>query len=112
MGMAINNKKTPAFLFYSSDFLTGTMFMTNEQVGAYIKLLCVQHQYGHLSLQQIKNIAGEQCDIVLSKFVVDNDGFYYNVKLENILNDREKFCESRRLNRQKREEKKLTLVEH
>jgi hypothetical protein len=104
--MAINNKKTPAFLFYSSDFLTGTMFMTNEQVGAYIKLLCVQHQYGHLSHQQIKNIAGEHTDLILTKFVTDEKGLYYNSKLENILVDREKFCESRRQNRQKREEKK------
>ena len=108
--MAINNKKTPAFLFYSSDFLTGTMFMTNEQVGAYIKLLCVQHQYGHLSLEQIRNIAGEQADVVLTKFIADDKGLFYNAKLDNILVDREKFCESRRLNRQKREDKKVTLV--
>ena len=106
MIMAINNKKNPAFLFYSSDFLTGTMFMTNEQVGAYIKLLCVQHQYGHLSLQQIQNIAGEQINVVLSKFITDENGLYYNLRLENILADREKFCESRRQNRQKREDKK------
>lgn len=108
--MAINNKKTPAFLFYSSDFLTGTMFMTNEQVGAYIKLLCVQHQYGHLSLEQIRNIAGEQTEVVLTKFIVDDKGLFYNAKLDNILVDREKFCESRRLNRQKREDKRVTLV--
>ena len=38
--------KDPAFLFYTSDFLTGTMFMTNEQVGIYIRLLCSQHQHG------------------------------------------------------------------
>ena len=106
MIVAINNKKTPAFLFYSSDFLTGTMFMTNEQVGAYIKLLCVQHQYGHISLQQIKNIAGEQTEIIISKFTTDENGLYYNLKLENILAEREKFCESRRLNRQKREDKR------
>ena len=40
--------KDPAFLFYPSDFLTGTMFMTDEQVGKYIRLLCAQHQKGHL----------------------------------------------------------------
>lgn len=107
MIMAIDNKKNPAFLFYSSDFLTGTMFMTNEQVGAYIRLLCAQHQYGHLSLSQVQNIAGEQTNIVLSKFITDEKGFYYNLRLENILIDREKFCESRRQNRQKREDKKI-----
>ena len=40
--------KDPAFLFYTSDFLTGTMFMTDEEVGVYIRLLCVQHQHGGL----------------------------------------------------------------
>jgi uncharacterized protein YdaU (DUF1376 family) len=38
--------KDPAFLFYPSDFLTGTMFMNNEQIGIYIRLLCSQHQHG------------------------------------------------------------------
>ena len=36
--------KDPAFLFYSSDFLSGTMLMTDEEIGQYIKLLCLQHQ--------------------------------------------------------------------
>ena len=31
--------KSPAFQFYSSDFITGTMFMSNEEVGAYIDTL-------------------------------------------------------------------------
>ena len=30
--------KDPAFLFYSSDFLTGTMFMSDTQLGKYIKI--------------------------------------------------------------------------
>ena len=38
------NTKDPAFLFYSSDFLSGTFTMTNEQIGKYIRLLCIQHQ--------------------------------------------------------------------
>ena len=40
--------KDPAFLFYSSDFLSGTMLMNNEEIGIYIKLICLQHQQGHL----------------------------------------------------------------
>lgn len=36
--------KDPAFLFYSSDFLSGTMLMTDEEIGQYIKLICLQHQ--------------------------------------------------------------------
>ena len=32
--------KDPAFLFYFRDFLVSTSFMTFEELGAYIKLLC------------------------------------------------------------------------
>ena len=28
--------KDPAFLFYSSDFLSGTMLMTDEEIGQHI----------------------------------------------------------------------------
>ena len=48
--------KDPAFLFYSSDFLTGTMFLSDEQTGRFIKLLCVQHQKGRLSEKHMLNI--------------------------------------------------------
>ena len=44
----MEKNKDPAFLFYSSDFLTGTMFFTDEQVGKYIRLLCAQHQKGQI----------------------------------------------------------------
>ena len=33
------SSKDPAFLFYSSDFLTGTMFLTDEQVGKVYKAI-------------------------------------------------------------------------
>ena len=48
--------KDPAFLFYSSDFLTGTMFLSDEQVGKFIRLLCVQHQKGRLSEKHMLSI--------------------------------------------------------
>jgi hypothetical protein len=41
--------KDPAILFYTSDFLTGTMTFTDEQVGKYIRLLCLQHQKDKLT---------------------------------------------------------------
>ena len=39
----------PAFLFYTSDFLTGTMLMSNEHVGKYIRIMCYEHQHGRLT---------------------------------------------------------------
>jgi uncharacterized protein YdaU (DUF1376 family) len=71
--------KDPAFLFYSSDFLTGTMFWTNEQIGLYIRMLCAQHQHnGRIDT----NVLRTQCDsitngdIVYSKFKHDKYGSY------------------------------------
>jgi uncharacterized phage protein (TIGR02220 family) len=71
--------KDPAFLFYTSDFLTGTMFMTNEQVGLYIRMLCAQHQHGG---RIDTNVLRTQCDgitngdTVFSKFAQDDAGSY------------------------------------
>ena len=71
--------KDPAFLFYSSDFLTGTMFMTNEQVGLYIRLLCAQHQHGG---RIDTNVLRTQCEsitngsLVYSKFEHDDTGSF------------------------------------
>ena len=48
--------KDPAVLFYTSDFLTGTMTMTNDQVGMYIRLLCLQHQKNFLSEKDMLSI--------------------------------------------------------
>ena len=45
--------KDPAVLFYTSDFLVGASDLSNEECGKYIKLLCLQHQKGHLSEKQI-----------------------------------------------------------
>ena len=71
--------KDPAFLFYSSDFLTGTMFWTNEQVGLYVRMLCAQHQHGG---RIDTNVLRTQCDsitngqLVYAKFKHDALGSY------------------------------------
>lgn len=89
----------PAFLFYSSDFLVGTMFMNDEQVGQYIKLMCTQHQKGHLNEKDMLKICPTLDEDVMSKFKKDNKGFYYNERLENEINKRKAYSESRRKNR-------------
>lgn len=71
--------KDPAFLFYASDFLTGTMFMSNEQVGIYVRLLCAQHQHGG---RIDTNVLRAQCDsitggdTIYAKFHHDERGSY------------------------------------
>ena len=91
--------KDPAFLFYSNDFLSGTMLMTNEQIGQYIKLLCLQHQKGHLKEKDMLNICKTYDEDIFSKFEKDEKGNYYNQKLEDEI--RKKYSESRRNNRKK-----------
>lgn len=93
--------KDPAFLFYSSDFLAGTMLMTNEDVGKYIKLLCLQHQKGHLKEKEMLSICGNYNEDIFNKFKKDEEGNYYNERLEYESNKRKAYSESRRNNRNK-----------
>ena len=97
--------KDPAFLFYSSDFLSGTMLMTDEEIGQYIKLLCLQHQKGHLKENDMLNICKTYNEDIFSKFIKDEEGNYYNERLEYESNKRKAYSESRRNNRKKKEEK-------
>ena len=96
--------KDPAFLFYSSDFLTGTMFMDNEQVGKFIRLICAQHQKGRLTEKDMLKICGTHDEDIFSKFAQDSDGLYYNERLEQEVNKRKAYSESRRNNRKKKED--------
>ena len=97
--------KDPAFLFYSSDFLSGTMLMTDEEIGQYIKLLCLQHQKGHLKEKDMLNICKTYNEDIFSKFKKDEEGNYYNERLEYESNKRKAYSESRRNNRKKKEKK-------
>jgi len=95
--------KDPAFLFYSSDFLTGTMFWSNEQVGLYVRMLCAQHQHGG---RIDTNVLRTQCDSdedIFSKFVKDENGNYLNERLSAEVEKRKAYSESRRNNRTKKD---------
>ena len=94
--------KDPAFLFYSSDFLSGTMLMTDDEVGKYIRLLCLQHQKGHLKEKDLLSICKQKNEDIFSKFIKDENGDYYNQRLESEINKRKAYSESRRQNRKKK----------
>lgn len=100
--------KDPAFLFYPQDFYTGTVFMTDEQTGKYIRLLCLQHQTGHLEEKHMLNICKTYDVEIFSKFIRDDKGLYYNERLDKEINRRVNYCESRRKNKMS----KKTYVEH
>jgi hypothetical protein len=95
--------KDPAFLFYSSDFLTGTALMTDEQIGKYIKLLCYQHQMGHLSERDMLKICKTYDEDIFSKFEKDQDGLFFNARLSQEVEKRKAYSESRRQNRTKKD---------
>jgi len=111
--------KDPAFLFYTSDFLTGTSFLTNEQIGKYIRLLCHQHQNGHLKEKDMLKICLTYDEDVFEKFEKDENGLFFNVRLDEEIHKRKAYSESRRNNRKKKEVKEEdmsiiseTYVEH
>jgi len=91
--------KDPAFLFYTGDFQVGTQFFTNEQVGIYLRLLMAQHQHGHLCEDEVIFICGKLDPKIMSKFLQDEDGKYYNFRLESEVNKRKSYSESRSNNK-------------
>lgn len=80
--------KPPAFQFYADDFLAGTADMTNDEVGAYIRLLCHQWSKGGLpnDSDRLSRMAGAMpvpsLGYVLAKFRQCDDGQLRNDRLE------------------------------
>jgi len=94
--------KDPAFLFYPQDFLVGTMTMSDQQVGQYIKLLCLQHSKdGKLTEKDILKITGSHDDEIMEKFIQDEEGLYFNQRLLDEMIKRNLYSESRRKNKEK-----------
>jgi uncharacterized protein YdaU (DUF1376 family) len=72
----------PAYRLYTSDFLVRTHNMTDEQVGKYIRILCFEHQNGHLQESDLLSFCKGRDELVFSKFVQDESGLYYNEEME------------------------------
>ena len=94
--------KDPAFLFYSSDFLTGTYFLNDTQVGKFIRLLCFHHQKGRLTKEHMLKICLTYDKDIFDLFTQDENGLYFNERLESEVDRRKKYSESRRSNRKKK----------
>ena len=91
--------KDPALLFYTSDFLVGTMTMSDEQVGKYIRLLCLQHQKGILTEKDMSNICQTYDKDIYEKFKKNGDNTFYNERLKEEADRRKEYSKSRRDNR-------------
>jgi uncharacterized protein YdaU (DUF1376 family) len=90
--------KDPAVLFYTSDFLTGTTLMSNEQVGKYIRLLCLQHQRGILTEKDMLKICQSYDEDIYEKFVKTDEG-YFNQRMREEFDKRKNYSASRSNNR-------------
>jgi uncharacterized protein YdaU (DUF1376 family) len=81
--------KPPAFQFYADDFLSGTMNMTDAEVGLYIRLLCVQWSTGsipnddeEIRAYSKRGLVEPSLNRVKSKFEASPDGLLRNRRLE------------------------------
>lgn len=90
--------KDPAFLFYSSDFLTGVMTLGFEDRGKFITILALMHQQGRMDEETISLLVGSFSVKLKNKFKIDSNGLYYNERLEIESEKRNNFTQSRRNN--------------
>ena len=100
--------KDPAVLFYTSDFLSGTFTMTNEQVGKYIKLLCLQHQKGPLTERDMLSVCQSYDEDIYAKFEY-LDSHYVNIRMQTESIRRKSYSESRKNNRLKPKEENISI---
>jgi len=90
--------KDPAFLFYPNDWLGGTLGMTFEEKGAYIDLLMMQFNRGHMSGHMVGQVVGQLWVKIQDKFTQDEKGLWYNERLEIEQKKRQTFTASRKNN--------------
>jgi uncharacterized protein YdaU (DUF1376 family) len=73
--------KDPAFLFYPNDYIGGTMGMTFEEKGAYIELLMLQfnrgHMDGHMIGHMTTHMENENVNVIEDKNInIDFEWFW------------------------------------
>lgn len=98
--------KDPAFLFYSSDFLSQTILMEDADIGKYIKIICVLHQRSQLTEPELEKITnGIPSPAILEKLDYDDERGYYSTWLDDIVEKRRKHSEKQRENVMRRWQK-------
>lgn len=105
---------TPAVLLYYQDFLTGCAEMTMEERGFYITLLCYQNIHGRMSRDYVDRVCPGCPEYVLEKFDRDEEGLYYNKRMDDEIQRRVSYQQSRSSNgskggRPKKEEECKTI---
>ena len=70
----LTQMKDPAFLFYPNDWIGGTMGMTFEEKGAYMELLILQFNRGHMTTHMIGHMGNEDENVIINKSQVGKEG--------------------------------------
>lgn len=81
--------KPPAFQFYAQDFLVGTSYLTCEELGAFIRLLCYAWVNegvpdNDAALCLLAQCRPETLVAVRKKFVAGQDGMLRNRRMERV----------------------------
>ena len=99
--------KDPAVLFYFQDFLVGTEFMTDEEVGKYMRVLCHLADKGSLCKSQVLRICKTNTipEAINEKLLIDETGKYYQRRMREEREKRVNYSESRRQNRVRKDDK-------
>ena len=95
--------KDPAVLFYYEAFSNGTQFMTDDEAGKYIRILCYQFDKGHLSKELVLRISKASAfekvpKNIVDKLKIDENGLYFNERADIEKEKRLKFTASRKAN--------------
>lgn len=111
--------KDPAMLWYPSDYIAGTMGMSFEQKGAYMDLLMLQFNRGHMTEHMIGQTVGQLFGQIQDKFKKDDDGLWYNERVDTEKEKRKNYVQSRSNNKKgtnqyskKEEEKEGHMTYH
>ena len=89
-------RKAPAFQFYADDFLAGTLEMSQEEVGQFIRLLCHQWNRGSIPVETEKQqrLTGGCVSVdVLVKFRLCEDGLLRNERLETVRSEKDRYLQ-------------------
>lgn len=105
--------KDPAINWYFDNWAGGTFGMSRFHKGCYMDLLSAQYHIGHLSLDKIKTILGNDFSawqILKEKFEQDANKNFFNERLAAEVRKREKYSESRSSNRKRTHEKDMNNI--
>jgi hypothetical protein len=85
--------KDPAFLFYPNDYIGGTMGMTFEEKGAYMELLMLQFNRGHMTTHMIGHMENVNINVNTKDLFINNIKEYEEILGDSFTEFVEYWCE-------------------